>query len=213
MPTVIDESGDTGHARDSLPFFRLAAVCIPTASDVDAFRAAVRQLRQNLRLDAAFEFKFARTHTHPDRRRAFFQCALQHPFRFSFCGIDKTQGHWKTAPSVEQHWATATAIAACLRSTYHEMERLSHPLREQILVDDNGDQGFLLRIEDAFRALQSRLHPNTPMVRKPRFRGSAPDEVMQLVDMVCGAAGAAIDGDDTWYKMIRERCLGLLCLP
>lgn len=213
MPTFLDESGDTGHARDSLPFFRLAAVWVPTLSATDAFRADVRQLRRDLHLDGAFEFKFARTHATPDRRHAFLICALRHPFRFSFCGIDKTLGHWRTASSGEQHWATATAVSACLRSVYHETEQLAHPLREQILVDDNGDQSFLRKITEAFRGLRSRLHPNASMVRNPRFRGSSPDEMMQLADMVCGATGAYLDGDPTWYFLIRERCLGVIGLP
>ena len=82
-----------------------------------------------------------------------------------------------------------------------------------IFVDDNGDGKFLRVIGVAFRGLKSQLHPESPMVRNPRFRGSGPDEVMQLVDMVCGAAGASIAGDSSWFEMISERCEGFDRLP
>jgi hypothetical protein len=213
MPTFINESGDTGHARHSLPYFRLAAVWIPTLAAADLFRADVRRLRQDLEVGEKFEFKFARTHSHPERRRAFFDCAAQHDFRFSFCGIDKTGAYWGRAPAEEQHWATAASIAACLRQVYHQAEQSIRPLRDPVLVDDNGDKGFLKAIRIAFRGLQSQLHPGVPMVSNPRFRGSATDEVMHLVDMVCGAAGACLDGDSTCYDLIKPKCMGLMRLP
>jgi len=218
MPTFIDESGDTGHSQSSSPYFRLAAVWIPSVEEATVFRESVRQLRHNrpdLHLEGGFEFKFAKTHSHPERREAFFQLALVHSFQFAVCAIDKTQGHWRNAPAGEQHWATATDVAVSLRSAYHEAEAAhpDRPLRDPILVDDNQDQNFLAAIRAAFRGLRSKLHPDMPMVRNPRFRGSKADEVLHLADMVCGAAGAWIDGDSTWYDLIKPRCLGLTQLP
>lgn len=213
MPTFIDESGETGHSRGSLPYFRLAAVWMPDRAVTDSFREDVRQLRQRLNLGASFEFKFTRTHCHPDRAHAFFGLSLHHQFSFSVCAIDKTKGSWRNAPSREQHWAAATSLASCLRRAYHQAERPERPLRDPILVDDNRDPKFLAAIHIAFHCLKSQLHPGLAMVLPPRFRDSQPDEVMQLVDMVCGATGAAIDGNPTWYNFIKGRCLGLICLP
>ena len=34
-----------------------------------------------------------------------------------------------------------------------------------------------------------------------------------LVDMVCGAAGACLDGDSTCYDLIKPKCMGLMRLP
>lgn len=213
MATFIDESGDTGHARDSLRYFRLAAVWMPTRAAADQFRADIRQLRQDLGVGGTFEFKFARTHSHPERRQAFFDCAAKHDFRFSCCGIDKAGPYWGRAPAAEQHWATATTIAVCLRQVYHQSEQLNRPLRDQLWVDNNGDEGFLKAIRLAFRGLRSQLHPGAPMVCNPRFRESASDEVMQLVDMACGAAGAYLDGESKWFDLIKTKCLGLMQLP
>jgi hypothetical protein len=218
MPTFIDESGDTGHSQTSSPYFRLAAVWMPSAEEANAFREAVRRLRQDrpdLHLEAGFEFKFAKTHGHPGRREAFFALAMRHPFKFAVCAIDKTQGHWRRAPAREQHWATATDLAVSLRSAYHEAEAVhpDRPLQDPLIVDDNQDKNFLETIRAAFQGLRSRTHPEIPMIRSPRFRGSKPDEVLHLVDMICGAAGAFIDGNSAWYDVIKPRCLGLTRLP
>jgi Protein of unknown function (DUF3800) len=213
MPTFIDESGDTGHAQSSSSHFRLAALWIPSLDEA-AFRESFRQLsstRPDLHLEADQEYKFATTASRPDIREAFFHLALRHEFVFAFCSIDKTRGYWRSAPSSEQHWATATDLAVSLRNTYHTAEAL-HPerlLREPIFVDDNRDQDFLEAINRAFRGLRSILHPGVAMVRNPRFRGSSSDELIQLVDMVCGAAGAWIDGETRWHDLLRSRCVGM----
>ena len=49
---------------------------------------------------------------------------------------------------------------------------------------------------------------------KPEFRDSEKDETLQLADMVMGAVGAHLDGDDTWYDLIRQagRDLGVVKL-
>ena len=208
MPTFIDESGDTGHSPGSLPFFRLASVWMPSRQVADAFREGVRQLRRELKLTDDFEFKFSLTHFFQDRRLAFLNLALKYDFRFAFSAIDKHKGDWRKAPAAEQHWATATDLAASLRGVYLEQERSDRPLKDQVLVDDNGDHGFLEAIEVAFCGLGSRCHPGVPMVKKPKFRGSRPEEGIHLADMVCGACGAFLDGNPDWYNLIKSRCVG-----
>src|SRR5579864_7468895 len=90
MPTFIDESADTCHARHSLAYFRLAAVFMPTTQATDSFREAIRQLCRDKGIEAGFEFKFANTHSLLDRRELFLSTALQHAFQFAVCAIDKT---------------------------------------------------------------------------------------------------------------------------
>jgi hypothetical protein len=97
MPTFIDESGDTGHAQNSRPFFRLAALWIPTAHEAEELRKSIRLLRRAIGVNEDFEFKFSRTHIHPNRRRAFFKVVLSHQFKYCVCSIDKTKGPWQMA--------------------------------------------------------------------------------------------------------------------
>ena len=115
----------------------------------------------------------------------------------------------------EQLRATATHLAESLCGTYHDAEdaQPERLLKEPILVDNNGNRNFLAAIRDAFRGLRSKRHPGISMVKTPRFRDSRPDEVMQLADMVCGAAGASLQGKLQWYELIKGRCVRLTLLP
>jgi hypothetical protein len=211
MPTFIDESGDTGHSRHSLDYFRMTAIWVANGSTADAIRTSIRQLRSDLGLSESFEFKFTRLGH--DLRSAFFEVANGHGFRFAVCAIDKTKTHWVKAPASEQHWAAATALSVDLRPLYHGHETAKAPLGEQIVVDDNGDKQFLEAIKTAFRGLGSRYFPGIPMVANPRFRNSKSDEMLQLADMVCGAVGAAIDGNDCWLEIVKAKCVGRTDLP
>jgi hypothetical protein len=219
MPTFIDESGDTGHEPGSAPYFRLAAVWVPTQDTAEAIRASIQQVRQDLRLPAGYEFKFTRTATHPERREAFFRAAMGHEFRFAVASLDNREGDWRTAGRGVIHWACAVSLAATLRPIYRAEEEAratagnQRPLNELVLVDDNEDREFLGVIRKKFGELPSGRRAERSLVGKVKFRGSGPDELIQLADMVCGAVGAHLGGDSTWYRMIAARDLGISLIP
>jgi hypothetical protein len=117
MPTFIDESGETGEVS---PHFRLAAVWLPTQAAVEAYRASIREFQQGLGLEG-YEFKFSKT-TQPDRRRAYFQAVMAHPFRFAVASVDKQHPDWRAAGAPVIHWACVVSLAASLRGVYLEEE-------------------------------------------------------------------------------------------
>lgn len=216
MPTFIDESGDTGPAgHGGTPYFRLAAVWVPTLDQAETFREAIRQLRRVRGLPSNYEFKFSTTHAHPERRREFLSIALGREFRFTVCSIDKTADHWNSVSGSELQWASATTLAVQLRPMYHSAEAaFGTPLREPIIVDDNSDRAFLKTVKRAFRGLRSRQDPGSSLVGPVTFRDSGPEEMLQLADMICGAVGSHLQRDDsTWYKLVAERDLRTFCLP
>ena len=218
MPTFIDESGDTGPCADPAHcYFRLAAVWVPSHDEAEAIRAEIRGVRDTLGLRSGYEFKFSKTWSQPDQREAFFRAAMSRDFRFAFASIDKTQPYWREADKQTLHWATATDLAATLRPTYlaAHLDRIqnggSGPLKELVVVDDNGDRRFLATVKQQFRGLGTKEYgcdAELYLVGKVKFRSSHPEELMQLVDMVCGASGASLDGENTWYRIIAERDLG-----
>jgi len=71
-----------------------------------------------------------------------------------------------------------------------------------------GQKGFLDVIKRKFRELPSGLSKGTPLVGKVKFRGSGPEELIQLADMVCGAVGEYLNGDSTCFNLISEHNLG-----
>lgn len=211
MPTFIDESGDTGTSPDpSNCHFRLVAVWVPTQAVAEAFRESVQQLRRQLGLRPEYEFKFSKTWPHPDRRDAFFRAALRHEFRFAGTSLDKRLPAWSSATTQAMHWATTTCLAASLRPTYLQAQQASGgSLNELVVVDDNGDRNFLAMVRDSFRGLGSASQPRLYLIGKVRFRGSGPDELLQLADMVCGAYAAHLDGTSDWFRRIEERQVGV----
>jgi hypothetical protein len=110
-------------------------------------------------------------------------------------------------------------VAATLRPTYRAEEDAraaaghDRPLGELVVVDDNQDREFLAVLKTKFRELASGRRPGSPLVGKVKFRGSGPDELIQLADMVCGAVAAHLDGDSTWYRLIASRDLGITRIP
>ena len=212
MPTYIDESGDTGHSKDSMPFFRLAAVWVPSLDEAEALREEIRRFRQEIQLPQTYEFKFGKSHNQPERRRGFFQAARRREFRYAVCSIAKTGEYWRKASSEDLYWAAATTLSVAMRSIYLQAENPTKALDDPIFVDDNGDRKFLKAIATAFRGLKSRYHEQLPIVRKPEFRDSQTDELIQLADMLCGATGAFLNGDPTWHDMVKMNCNGIDCL-
>jgi hypothetical protein len=210
MPTFIDESGETGAVS---PYFRLAAVWLPTQKAAENFRAGIQAFQQQEGL-TGYEYKFSKT-TQPDRRTAYFREVTKHPFRFHVACVDKKHPQWRAAGGSVIHWACAVSLAGSLRSVYLQEELrqaaeggTNRPLAELVIVDDNQDGDYLNIIKQKFRELDSGVRPGGALVGKVKFRGSGPDELLQLADMVCGAVGTYIDGDPQWYNMISAHALG-----
>ena len=145
---------------------------------------------------------------------------MKHPFRFAVASVDKGHPDWRTAGGPVIHWASVVSLSAALRPVYlaEEARRAketgdNHPLNESVIVDDNEDADFLTLVKQKFRGLRSGVRTGSPLVKKVRFRGSGPDELVQLADMICGATGAYLDGDDTWYSIFAARDLGIVHIP
>jgi len=215
MPTFIDESGETGQV--SL-HFRLGAVWFPTHAAAEAFRSQIREFQRRIGLEG-YEFKFSKR-MRRERRAAYFQIALAHPFRFTIASVDKHDIAWQAARPSVIHWACAVSLASTLRSVYLAEEtrrngqsRNDLPLNELVIVDDNQDRKFLAIIKETFRGLRSGVRRGASLVGKVKFRGSGPEELIQLADMVCGAVGAFLDGDERWYNIISANDLGITRIP
>jgi hypothetical protein len=190
--------------------FRLAAAWLPTANLVP-FRDCVRDLRKTLGRRDDYEFKFSKTHDRPDWRTEFFKLALGFGLRFTACAFDKRRIQPGSVTPFAFHQTCAVVLATNLRDTYRDAETercvaagKNVPLREPVVVDSNEDASMLKAIEDAFRALRSNRDLAASLTNKPKFGDSRGDEGIQLADMVMGAIGDYLDGDSTWYDLIRR---------
>jgi hypothetical protein len=221
MPTFIDESGDTGpFGRGGKPYFRLAAVWVPSLDEAERFRESVRALRirsrrcpsgwrcserfresvRALRIQPGMwgnrELKFAATHSHPEWRVAFLRTALAREFRFAVSLFDKrADPYWEQASHAEFLWAAATELAALLRPVYLLAQATNaKPLKEPVFLDHNSDRKFLATVKKQFRGLESDIPGRSSLIGAVAFHG--------------GSVGALIDERDaTWYSLIADRDL------
>src|SRR5262245_51713644 len=106
MPTFIDESGETGIVS---PYFRLGAVWLPTLTAVEKYREAIRQFQKDNGLKG-YEYKSSKALS-LDRRLAYFDEAMKHPFRFAIASINKEHPDWRAAGGPVLHWACAVSLA------------------------------------------------------------------------------------------------------
>jgi hypothetical protein len=215
MPKFIDESGETGQVS---PYFRLAAVWLPTQEAVEAYRSEIQKFQRDAGLEG-YEYKWSKSLS-LERRIAYLQATMGHPFRFAVASVDKQHADWRAAGPSVIHWACAVSLAAILRSVYLEEEARrvaakggDRPLNELVVVDNNRDSKFLNVIKQKFRELHSGVRMGASLVGKVKFRGSGAEELIQLADMVCGAVGDYLGGDETCYKIISSRDLGITHIP
>ena len=218
MATFIDDQGGTNWKRGSHTHFRLTAAWLPTVN-VGSFQEEVRQLRIVLGRRTDYEFKFSNTHHRPEWRTSFYNLAMKFGLRFTSCAFNKRRILAGSVGPFVFHQVCATSLAAHLRATYQEAEAARCAgkgrdilLREPVVVDDNKDKSMLAAIEQAFRAIRSGRDPAAILTTKPEFRDSKQDEAVQLADMVMGAVGTHLDGDSSWYNLIRQggRDLGVV---
>jgi len=214
MPTFIDESGEPGSVS---PYFRLAAVWLPRLEDTQAFQQGMRGLRKSQGL-VEYEFKFSKI-ANAARRVAYFREALRHPFRFTVASVAKRHPEWRNAATRNIHYACAVTLAVDLRGAYLAEEAArrdatgrSAPLNELVIVDDNKDARYLKIVAESFQGLQSGVCEGKRLVAKVKFERST-GELLQLADMVVGAAGAFIDAPNgeeaACFRLIEERSLGV----
>ncbi len=208
MPTFIDESGDTGLWPLGSSHFRLAAVWLPIRS-VEEYRKDIQKWQDSIGLPSGFEFKFAKSARHPERTISYFAKAKEYPFRFAFASIDKRSDNWKLATAQELHCGTIVQLAATLRPLYFKQFLESEiAVKESIYVDNCENVDFLKVVKGKFRELGKSETPPMHLIDAVRYRGSKPDPLIQLADMVCGACGANEDGKSSSYNTIAERDLG-----
>ena len=190
MPTFIDESGDTGpYGRGGKRYFRLAAVWVPSLDQAEDFRESVRTLAFSLARGGTWELKFADTHSHPEWRMAFLRAALAQEFRFAVSLFDKiADPYWEQASHAEFLWAGATELAALLRPVYLRAQATSvRPIKEPVFLDDNRDRRFLATVKSQFRGLKTGIPGRSSLIGAVAFHGSRADEMIQLIDIICGS--------------------------
>ena len=214
MPTFIDESGDPGPAEHSPRFFRLAAVWFETFDHTALFVESVARLRRDdLKVSEAFEFHFTDL-SHP-QRVAFFEVAAEHPFVFTACSFDKNRCDRRTLTKEMICRACLAHLTGELHPYYllAEEEKATGavpvPLYERVVFDESRDPDYLKLLKEGFKTLVSGRGGTAKLVKSVKPGKSKSATCIQLADMVCGAARLHLEGDSTYYNVIKKRALRL----
>lgn len=196
MIIAIDDSGDPGLkiGKGSSRYFVIAVVCF--ADDLDAEEASlkIKRIRRDLKWKPLHEFKFRKTS--PEIRRMFLSKMKRFDFRVSLVILDKTDIINIVAFKKNASELYNAAILKALASFSGRMEDV------HIYID--GESGV-----DYRRKVRTYLRKNLPKgaIKELTYRDSKNDNLIQLADMIAGAARRSVerDTDASYLKIIKER--------
>jgi len=176
MLITIDDSGDPGlkPSEGASKFFVIATVCFENEEDANRMRRRINRLKTELDWVAMREFKFRKDR--PDIKQLFFSTIKPLNFRVSLVILEKskiTSQEYRKNPS-KLYNATILKAIKTLSCNLNDL---------YIHIDGEGGKGYRHRVKTYFRQ-------NLPagIVKSLDYRDSKDDVLVQLADMVAGAA-------------------------
>ena len=196
MIIAIDDSGDPGLkiGKGSSRYFVIAVVCFADDLDAEEVSLRIKRIRRDLKWKSLHEFKFRKTS--PEIRRMFLTEMKRFNFEVSLVILDKNDIindiTFKKNASKLYNAAILKAIAS-----FGEQVEDAH-----IYID--GESGV-----DYRRKVRTYLRKNLPKraIKELTYRDSKNDSLIQLADMVAGAARRSVerDTDAGYLKIIKGR--------
>ncbi len=198
MLVFFDESGDTGWKMDngSSELFTVTMVVFEDHDEAQATDDRIALLRRELGKGTDYEFHFAKT---PDPiRRAFFEAVAPHNFFFFSFVIAKRELDAKD-------WSSAEAFYRWVCGLIFESAK-PHLDNAIVRLDESGGRGFRAQVGTDLKRQMNRDSGRT-LVKKVVFSDSKANNLLQLVDMVCGAVARAQSENQKadFYRLIRHR--------
>ncbi len=202
---LLDESGDHGMklGAGSSALFTIGLVLFPDATHADACRGRIRKLRVELGMKIhgkASEFHFS--NMGPEHREAFLGAVADFPFRFFTATITKARLSGKAWYKKGYMYQRAGVLAL-------DQALDSSMLEARLLFDATSSRAFdweFLR----FLKKHAGSDENMPIIQETQRLDSYKDDLIQLIDMVCGAVMA----EDPRYRfLIRHREGGRVIYP
>lgn len=209
---VFDESGDPGVRKLCLEtsnpsrYFSVAAVLFSEPNHASACEQRIIALREELSLPRNHEFHF--TSAGKRNRRRFLEAVAILPFSYAVATIDKTrlQGNsWNKKMNVVQK--------AALLALEVIKPRLENA---RVFIDKSSDKQFDREL-CSYLKKQAGLVEGRPRIKVAAPYDSAKHNLIQMVDMVCGAVvrcyKAGDEADDSYHRLIECRKLDVRIWP
>jgi Protein of unknown function (DUF3800) len=201
---LMDESGDPGMklGEGYSDYFTVCLVLFPDEADAELCRARIHSLRAELGMKLsgkASEFHFCKL-SH-ERREAFLTEVSAFPFSFFTATITKARLSGRAWLKKDYMYETAATMA---------IDLVRDELLEAKLVFDatssrTFDWGLLRKLKK-----HVGTYEGLPVIKETRRFDSHKDDLIQLVDMVCGAAMCE---EDDYRRIIRHKKWGRAAFP
>ena len=188
--------------RGSSDCFTICLVLFPDEAEAERCRECIQALRAELGMKTsgkASEFHFCKA-SH-QRREAFLTAVSAFPFSFFTATIRKERLSGRAWRKKDYMYERAASMALDLAR--------DELLEAKLLFDATSSRAFDWEL---LRTLKKHvgLYEEVPVIKETRRLDSHKDDLIQLVDMVCGAA---MCDDDCYQRLIRHRKGRCLVFP
>ena len=196
MIIAIDDSGDPGLklGRGSSDYFCIAAVLFKDDLDAEEASLKIRRLRRDLGWRPLHEFKFRKTS--PEIRKQFLNDAKSQNFIVSIITLDKhaiidNKDFKKNASKLYN-----AVILQAIKSFGDELKDA------HIYIDGESGKDYRRHVKTFFRKELPK-----GVVKELSYRDSRADNLIQLADMIVGAARRSVerDQDNSYLRIIRKK--------
>ena len=195
MILAIDDAGDPGLKlkEGSSKYFVIATILFKDDLDAEETALKIKRLRQKLGWQQKHEFKFRKTS--PEVRKQFLSEVKSCKFEISLVILNKNN-----VADIKEFKNDASRLynAVILKSLKVFNDKLK---QTHILVDGESGSTYRRNVKTLFR----KYLPKGAM-KQLTYRNSIEDNLIQLADMVAGAARRSVerDKDISYIKLIEK---------
>ena len=200
MLCFVDESGDTGlqTSAGSSTYFTITLLLFSEHDEADACDQRIMLLRRELGLPEGFEFHFS--HNSVRVKEAFFNAVVPYNFFYLAFSINKSRLYGEGFKYKESFYKYTCGLI---------FENAKPHLENAIVIfDGNGSREFRQQLDTY---LKRKINPKggIPHIKKTKIQNSKSNNLIQMVDMVCGAVSQSLKhprkDSMKYYNMIRHR--------
>ena len=196
MLVLIDESGDAGLKveQGSSPYFFVTLVVFTDLEEAAKADECVQKLRVKWNKHQNFEFKFNKAS--PSLRRQFLEELLSYDYRYFSIVIDKQALSKEETQAVQSFYEYACALVCTNAKPYlHEAT---------VIIDGSGSREFKRQLGNSLKKQINDKDAGFAHIKKVKLQDSHTNNLLQLVDMVCGAVARSYRVDRADAKTYRE---------
>lgn len=203
MLVFLDESGDTGRkiGQGSSDYFIISLVLFEDNEEAQSCDQRITLLRKELRYPENYEFHFAENSKRV--RELFLQATSPYQFTVFSVAINKDPAKlYGTGFDIkESFYKYACNLVFTNAKPYLD--------RATVIIDKSGSPTFISSLRGYLRDRmndEKRIH-----IKKIKVQDSRTNNLIQLVDYMCGITGRKINGKADWeayWKYISAKVIG-----